>query len=85
MLHYLKEKGSCQRVLVREKRLTLCPTGMTAWIKEYVETELIIGSHKESIRLSVTQLSSSNIFLGYDWLSKHNPEIDWEKGTIDLN
>ena len=54
-------------------------------ITEYVETELIIGSHKESIRLSVTQLSSSNIFLGYDWLSKHNPEIDWEKGTIDLN
>lgn len=53
-------------------------------ITEYVETDLIIGAHKESIRLSVTKLSSSNIFLGHDWLSKHNPEINWEKGTLDF-
>ena len=53
-------------------------------ITDYVETDLIIGAHKESIRLSVTKLSSSNIFLGYDWLSRHNPEIDWEKGTLDF-
>jgi hypothetical protein len=25
------------------------------------------------------------LFLGYDWLIKHNPTIDWKKKTIDFN
>ena len=29
-------------------------------------------------------ITSSNIFLGYDWLAKHNLEIDWKKGKIEF-
>jgi hypothetical protein len=38
--------------------------------------------HKENIDAVVTQLHPANMFLGYDWLTKHNPTINWENGTI---
>ena len=53
-------------------------------ITEYVELEMAIGGHQESIRLAVTTLASSNIFLGHDWLIRHNPEIDWKLGTMEF-
>ena len=45
-------------------------------LKDYVELELSVKEHSEIICLTVTTLTFSNIFLGYDWLTKHNPEID---------
>ena len=45
-------------------------------LKDYVELELFVKEHSEIICLTVTTLVSSNIFLRYDWLIKHNPEID---------
>lgn len=53
-------------------------------ITDYAEVELIFEDHKEAITLLVTTLSSSNIFLGHDWLTRHNPEIDWRLGTIEF-
>ena len=29
-------------------------------------------------------LNSTDIFLGYDWLVKHNPEVDWNIGTTQF-
>lgn len=40
--------------------------------------------HQEQIELPITTLASSDIFLGYDWLAKHNPEIDWTDKQIDF-
>ena len=51
-------------------------------IKEYVTLEMMIGLHREWVRLAVTSLASSNIFLGHDWLKQHNPEINWATGQI---
>ena len=45
-------------------------------LKDYVELELSVKEHSEIICLAVTTLTSSNIFLGYDQLTKHNPGID---------
>ena len=45
-------------------------------LKDYVELELSVKEHSEIICLTVTTLAFSNIFLGYDWLTKHNSEID---------
>ena len=53
-------------------------------IMDYVELDMAIGGHQESICLAVTTLALSNVFLGHDWLSKHNPEIDWKTGAIDF-
>ena len=46
--------------------------------------ELFVKAHSEIICLAVTTLASSNIFLGYDWLTKHNPKIDWGQGTVSF-
>ncbi|KAL5537260.1 hypothetical protein ACEPAF_1086 [Sanghuangporus sanghuang] len=51
-------------------------------IKKYVVVQMFFGKHEEEIRLAVTSLASSNIFLRHDWLTKHNPEIDWRLGTV---
>ena len=54
-------------------------------ITDYLETEMIIRNHREKIRFTVTNLASSNIFLGHDWLERHNPDIDWKAGQITFN
>ena len=38
--------------------------------------EIEINGHKERIDTAVTDLNSIDIFLGYDWLVKHNLEVD---------
>jgi hypothetical protein len=44
-----------------------------------------INSHKENIDAVVTRLDSADIFVGYNWLTKHNPTINWENSTIKFN
>ncbi|OCB85965.1 hypothetical protein A7U60_g7100 [Sanghuangporus baumii] len=51
-------------------------------IKEYIMVRMFFGKHEEEIQLAVMSLASSNIFLGHDWLQKHNPEIDWKIGSV---
>jgi len=45
---------------------------------------MTIGDHQELIQLSVTNLGNHDLFLGYDWLQKHNPSIDWKDSSISL-
>ena len=42
------------------------------------------GDHQELIQLSVTNLSNYDLFLGYNWLQKHNPTINWKDSLINL-
>ena len=44
--------------------------------------EVEINRHKETLKAVVTDLNGMNMFLGYDWLVKHNPEVNWKNGTI---
>ena len=51
-----------------------------------VELRMKIGrNHQEKIFFAVTNLQSHEIFLGYDWLQQHNPEVDWKEGIIRLS
>jgi len=38
--------------------------------------EIKINRHKEQLEAAVTNLNGMNIFLGYDWLVKHNLEVN---------
>jgi len=38
--------------------------------------EVEINRYKEQINIVVTDLNSTDMFLKYDWLIKHNPEVD---------
>jgi hypothetical protein len=50
---------------------------------ESVKLEIEIQGHKECINAPVIGVEDqAGIFLGHDWLTQHNPEIDWNHGTI---
>jgi len=38
--------------------------------------EIEINRHKEQLEAVVTDLNGLGMFLGYDWLVKHNPEVN---------
>jgi len=51
-------------------------------VTRFVPLEVEIDGHKEQINAAVTDLNGMDMFLGYDWLVKHNSEVDWNKGTM---
>ena len=44
--------------------------------------EVKINGHKETLEAAVTDLDGTDMFLGHDWLVKHNPEVNWKNRTI---
>ena len=46
--------------------------------------EVEINRHKETLEAAVTDLNRTDMFLGHDWLVKHNPEVNWKNGTINF-
>jgi len=44
--------------------------------------EIKINGHMEQLKAAVMNLNSMDIFLGHDWLVKHNPEVNWKNRTI---
>jgi len=34
------------------------------------------------LEAAVTDLNGTDMFLGHDWLVKHNPEVNWKNKTI---
>ena len=51
-------------------------------ITRIASLEIEINSHKEWLEAAVTDLNGTDMFLGHDWLVKHNPEVNWKNGTI---
>jgi len=40
--------------------------------------------HKECAVFKVCDLGKSNLIIGYTWLHKHSPEINWETGKVEM-
>ncbi|SJL15543.1 uncharacterized protein ARMOST_19044 [Armillaria ostoyae] len=51
-------------------------------ITEFVEFRMTIGNHSECIDFAVTDLGTKDLYLGHDWLKRHNPVINWKTGSI---
>ena len=45
-------------------------------VTKVVPLEIEINRYKETLEAAVTDLNGTNIFLGRDWLVKHNPEVN---------
>ena len=45
-------------------------------ITQFALLEVEIDGHKEQINTAVIDLNGMNMFLEYDWLVKHNPEMN---------
>ena len=43
-----------------------------------------IRDHSKQITMAMSNLSTHLIFLRYDWLKKHNPQIDWKAKTLQF-
>ncbi len=51
-------------------------------ITEYVEMRMTIKGHTERIDLAVTNLGKKDIYLGHDWLKRHNPSVNWKTQSL---
>jgi hypothetical protein len=51
-------------------------------INAYVNLEFFLGERKFKEQFYVTGLGKQRIILGFPWLHKHNPIINWKKGEI---
>ena len=51
-------------------------------VTKVVPLEVEINGHKETLEAAVMDLDRTDMFLGHDWLVKHNPEVNWKNGTI---
>jgi len=49
-----------------------------------VPLEVKINRHKEHIEVAVIDLNEIDIFLGHNWLIKHNSEVNWKEGKIQF-
>ena len=51
-------------------------------IKHYVNLKIEIFGQPQTVRLLITGLGKQKILLGFPWLQKNNPIIDWQTGTF---
>ena len=51
-------------------------------IIEIEPLKLVIGRIYNTRTLNIIDLGSEDILLGYNWLKKHNPKVNWFNGTI---
>jgi len=79
--------------LVKDKRIQMKPLNFSFEVFNTDKTkhgevtrvaplEIKINGHKEQLEAAVTDLDGTDMFLGYDWLVKHNLEVNWKNGTI---
>jgi len=53
-------------------------------ITEEVTLILSHQGHKEHTVFKVCDLGKSNLIIGYTWLHKHNLEVNWETGKVEM-
>ena len=51
-------------------------------IKHYINLDLEIFGQPQTVKLSVTRLGKQKILLGFPWLQKNNPIVNWQTGTF---
>ena len=81
--------------LVRNKRIQMKPINFSfkvfnadgtknGEVTRVAPLKVEINRHKEQLEAAVMDLNGIDIFLGYDWLVKHNPEVNWKDGKIQF-
>jgi hypothetical protein len=54
-------------------------------VSQTAKLKFTIGNHKETKIFGVTNLGKSKIFLGYEWLKQHNPNVDWQNSILSFD
>jgi len=53
-------------------------------ITHQVEYNMFFKEHVERARMNICNLGKTEVILEMLWLAAHNPEIDWEKGEVEM-
>ena len=73
--------------LVKDKKIQMVPINFSfevfnadrmknREITRVAPLEIKINSHKKQLEVAITDLDGMDMFLGYNWLIKHNPEVN---------
>ena len=54
-------------------------------ICEVIDVVLQYRDYAERAQFAVTGLGNQDMILGYSWLHKHNPEVDWSMGEVKMS
>jgi len=79
--------------LVKDKRIQTKPINLSfevfntngtknREVTKVAPLEIEINGHKEILEAAVTDLDGTDMFLGHNWLVKHNLEVNWKNRTI---
>jgi len=79
--------------LVKDKRIQTKPINFSfevfntnrtknGEVTKVVPLEIEINRHKKILEVAAKDLDGTDIFLGHNWLVKHNPEVSWKNGII---
>ena len=79
--------------LVKDKRIQTKPINFSfkvfntdgtknGEVTRVVPLEIKINGYKDQLEAAVIDLDGTDMFLGHNWLVKHNPEVNWKNGTI---
>jgi len=79
--------------LVKDKRIQTRPINFSfkvfntngtknGEVTKMAPLEVKINGHKKTLEAVVMDLDGTDMFLGHDWLVKHNLEVNWRNGII---
>ena len=51
-------------------------------LTHYAKLWIRVGKHEAKERIPVTNTGIETLIMGYEWLERHNPEINWRSGDI---
>ena len=54
-------------------------------ITHTVTLQLRVKDHIEVFPFTVTNTRKTDIIIGFNWLQKHNPNVDWKTGSITFD
>ena len=54
-------------------------------ISEVAVLDMTVDNHQEKVVFVVTDIGDEDVIIGLDWLREHNPEVDWERGSLCLS
>src|ERR1700675_72975 len=53
-------------------------------ISEIADVTLRYNGHTECALFAITQLGKQSMILGFTWLQKHNPEVNWQTKSVRM-
>ncbi|CAK5283828.1 unnamed protein product [Mycena citricolor] len=58
---------------------------ISSQITHYIDLRMRIDPHVKTCTFLLTCLGKAQIFTGLDWLTEHNPKVDWQEQTMQFS